>query len=541
VDSKISYPGNTVDVYSTAVVAAPPTQTLATAGLSGPIGQPISGVLGAFTVGGTVIRPGDYRASIDWGDGTPMDTSAKFELTAPPPGTSVAYAVVGTHTYTTFGQFNVKLTVDTLGGGAQTDFANTVVVTTCSTPSPATSAYARAVLASQPAGYWRLDSACPADSSGHGLNGMPQGASGGITPGTPGAPALDVKGSTVFDGLSGAISLGDPAALQPSKVSVEAWVNSSHANGTVVRKRLYGYDLYLDGSGRPQFNVDDVNATVYAAVGPAAVDDGKWHYLVGTYDGSQVCLYVDGALAGSCAVAAPIHYAGDLVAIGRDGSANGGYFNGSIDDVAIYSRALTSTDVRAHFAAARQATSTSLTRSGQTLVATVTGADGITPTGSLSLEEGGTTLKTVNLDGGGTVTLPLTGLAAGTHSLVAVYSGDDVNSATSSSTPLSVSISAIATTTSVTTSNINAPHFASITLTATVQGSGSGVPTGSVTFMADGAVIGTGNLSNGVAAFTARPGVVTAGVHTITAVYAGDGKYGPSTSKPIKQIVQGNS
>jgi hypothetical protein len=59
--------------------------------------------------------------------------------------------------------------------------------------------------------------------------------------------------------------------------------------------------------------------------------------------------------------------------------------------------------------------------------------------------------------------------------------------------------------------------------------------------MADGAVIGTGNLGNGVAAFTARPGVVTAGVHSMTAVYAGDGKFGPSTSKPIKQIVQGNS
>ena len=49
--------------------------------------------------------------------------------------------------------------------------------------------------------------------------------------------------------------------------------------------------------------------------------DGKWHDLVGTYDGGQVRLYVDGKQAGGCAKAASIFYQPDQVAIGRDGGA----------------------------------------------------------------------------------------------------------------------------------------------------------------------------------------------------------------------------
>jgi hypothetical protein len=541
VDTKVSYPDNTVDVYSTAVVAAPPTQTMSSAGLNGAVNQPLSGSLGTFTVNGNVVRPGDYRASIDWGDGTPPDTAAKFAVTAVPPASPLTYSISGSHTYSTLGQFNVVLTLNTLGGGDPATISTHALVTTCSTPSPATSGYAKAVLASAPAGYWRLDATCAADASGHGLNGQLNGNVGGITPGPVGAPAVDLKSSTVFDGISGAISLGDPAALQPAQVSVEAWINSTHGNGTVVRKRLYGYDLYVDSAGRPVFTIDDANATGYAAQGPSSVTDGKWHYLVGTYNGHQVCVYVDGTLAGSCAPAGAVHYAADQVAIGRDGSAPDGYFTGSIDDVAIYPKFLTAADVSAHFAASKQATTTTLATSGQGLTATVTGAGGITPSGSVTLKESGTTLQTAALSGSGMATFSLSGLATGSHSLVAVYNGDDPNSSTSTSSPISVAVSAVGTTTSLSTSNNNAPHFATITLTATVQATAPGTPTGSVTFMDGSALLGTAALNNGVATFAAKPGVITPGVHSITAVYAGQGKFAASHSQAITQIVQGNS
>jgi len=538
IDAKLSYPGGpTIDAYSTAVVAAPPAHALPAPPVTATLGRPVTAALGNFTIDGAVSRPADYRASIDWGDGTPPDTNGKIGPVTSPPGEALAFSVTGTHTYASLGTFSPVVTVTTLGGGDPLPITADFTVASCTTPSPATSAYAKAVLASQPAGYWRLDAGCAADSSGHGLRGTLEG---GLTATPAGAPALDVSGATGFDGQTSAISLDDPAALQPANVSVEAWVNTTHGNSIVVRKRFYGYVLLLDASGRPVFGIDDANAVEYAAHGATSVTDGAWHYLTGTYDGKQVCVYSDGALSGTCANAATIHYTGDQVTIGRDGSAPGGYFSGSIDDVAIYPRALSAADVRAHAAAAKQATTTTLSTSGSTVVATVTGADGRTPVGSVTLEDGGTALKTVAVSQTGTATFPLSGLTAGRHSLVAVYNGDDPNSAGSTSSALSVAVTAVATTTSVSTSDNNAPHFAPLTFTATVRSAGSGQPTGSVTFLDNGAALGSATLTNGVASIRTKGGALAPGVHTITAVYAGDGPFGSSTAQPIKQIVQGN-
>ena len=536
VDAKVSCPGNTVDIYSTAVVAAPPTMSLATPALAATLGKPVTGIVGNFAVSGDVVRPTDYRATIDWGDGTPADTSGTFGVSPAPAGVSLAYGVSGTHTYNAAGQFTTTLTVDTLGGGDPLSVKNEVNVSPCTNPSPSTSAYARAVLASTPAAYWRLDAGCADDSSGHGINGT---LDGGVSANPEGAPALDVKGSTSFDGSTGFISLGDPTALQPTTVSVEAWVKPSRGGAVIVRKRLYGYVLSLDPSGRPLFGIDDVNAVQYSAYGPSNIADGAWHYLVGTYDGNQVCLYVDSSQPSSCAAALPIFYAKDLVAIGRDGGASDACFAGSIDDVAIYAKALTPSDVRSHLDASKQSTTTQLAQSGLTLTATATGAVGITPTGGVTLKEGTNTLKTEQLGANVTATFGLGGLTAGKHSLIAVYGGDS-NSQGSSSTALTVTVSTIGTSTTVSTSNNNAPHFAPLTFTAVVTSAGTEAPSGTVTFLDGGTPIGTATLNNGVATLSLKPGMLPAGVHSITAMYQGDGKFGGSTSQPAKQIIQAN-
>jgi len=223
------------------------------------------------------------------------------------------------------------------------------------TPAPtSTSAYAQAVLNDAPAGYWRLDETSPgtvADSSGHGLNGQTNGS---IILGRPG-PTQDNTTSMQFDGKTGYVSLGDPTALQPNAVSVEAWINANAGPGMIVRKRFDGYALSLNPSGQPVFEMNDANAIDYRVTGPTSIANGAWHHVVGTYDGQKVCLYVDGQPAGSCQPAGAIHYAADLVAIGRDGGASDDYFGGRIKDVAIYAKALSPQQVAAHLAAAAAA------------------------------------------------------------------------------------------------------------------------------------------------------------------------------------------
>jgi hypothetical protein len=143
--------------------------------------------------------------------------------------------------------------------------------------------------------------------------------------------------------------------LQPTtQLSVEAWVNTTDTGLVeVVRKRLYGYGIDLGGSaaGIPNFFIYDAGGQQRVASGAVSVNDGSWHQLVGTYDGSAVRLYVDGVLAGLSNASGPVYYQSGGIAIGRAGDWNGYYVGGSIDDVAIYGTAITSARVREHYQA----------------------------------------------------------------------------------------------------------------------------------------------------------------------------------------------
>ena len=55
----------------------------------------------------------------------------------------------------------------------------------------------------------------------------------------------------------------------------------------------------------------------------------------------------------------------------------------------------------------------------------------------------------------------------------------------------------------------------------------------SVTFKDGSTTLGTGTLSSGQATYTTTATQLAAGSHSITAVYAGDGAYGASTSSPL--------
>ena len=75
-----------------------------------------------------------------------------------------------------------------------------------------------------------------------------------------------------------------------------------------------------------------------------------------------------------------------------------------------------------------------------------------------------------------------------------------------------------------------------VTLTATVTPVGAtGVPTGTVTFRDGANSLGTVSMGGGSAALTLSS--LAVGVHTITAVYSGDGAFSPSTSAALTQTV----
>jgi hypothetical protein len=81
-------------------------------------------------------------------------------------------------------------------------------------------------------------------------------------------------------------------------------------------------------------------------LGKKAVSDGRWHHVAGVYDGQTATLYIDGQRDVSAAVAGSIAANSYNVWIGSDSHRNERALTGRIDDVRVYSYALTAGEVR---------------------------------------------------------------------------------------------------------------------------------------------------------------------------------------------------
>jgi hypothetical protein len=157
-------------------------------------------------------------------------------------------------------------------------------------------------------------------------------------------------------------------------------------------------------------------------------------------------------------------------------------------------------------------------------------------TGTVQFFDGVNSLGSVPLSGG-KATLSMSTLSAGPHSITAQYSGDTNYTGSISSVLTQTVNSLISTTTSLTSSPNPSARGQKVTFTATVQpSSGTGTPTGTVTFLDGSSTLGSSALNaSGVA--TLSTSNLSAGTHLITARYGGDTNYNGSTSTVLSQTV----
>lgn len=189
------------------------------------------------------------------------------------------------------------------------------------------------------------------DSSGNDLVGQDYSIS--LVPG---------KYGNAFDTSNGGyVQITDTSLLEPANVSVEAWVKAVNFPGSyqyVLSKGANGcnvasYALYTGATGGLQFYIS--NGTTFATSPDAGrgIWDGKWHYVVGSFDGATVRLYVDGQQVsqGTPTTITPAYNFpdGNDLYIGRyNGTCLFG-FNGQLDEVRIWNRALTSNEITQHY------------------------------------------------------------------------------------------------------------------------------------------------------------------------------------------------
>jgi hypothetical protein len=189
-----------------------------------------------------------------------------------------------------------------------------------------------------------------ADTSGKGNNGTIANATW-ITAGRFGS-ALSFNGTNALVTIADANSLDLAGAL-----TLEAWVYPTAINGweTVILKEASGdltYALYGDNNGndvagaprRPTLSLRQ-GTTTYMGNGATQLALNTWTHLAATYDGANMRLYVNGSLAGTAARTGSVNVSANPLRIGGN-NVWGEWFNGRIDEVRVYSRALAAGEIQ---------------------------------------------------------------------------------------------------------------------------------------------------------------------------------------------------
>lgn len=166
----------------------------------------------------------------------------------------------------------------------------------------------------------------------------------------------------LFNGTSALVSIPDAASLHLSNtMTLEAWVYPNSITGSwtdVIMKR--NDDYYLEASSTTG-SVSAVGGSFATTLfGTTALPVGAWSHLAATYDGTTMRLYVNGVQVNSQPQTGTMALSGGPLSLGGD-SQFGQYFSGRIDEVRVYDRALSPTEIQADMATPITATGSDTT------------------------------------------------------------------------------------------------------------------------------------------------------------------------------------
>lgn len=215
--------------------------------------------------------------------------------------------------------------------------------------------YGATVFGDQPWAYWRMNEASGTMAADSATGAHVATYQQGVTLGAGGL----VEGNTAaqFDGVDDVLVSKD-LVNNPTTFSTEAWFKTTTTRGGKIigfgrapsgLSGSYDRHVYMQDDGRLVFGVY-VNAT-YTITSPSALNDGQWHHVVATLSGDGMAMYVDGQSVGTNPQTSAENYSG-YWRVGGDNTwgSSSAYFNGTIDEAAVYNTALTPEQVKSHYA-----------------------------------------------------------------------------------------------------------------------------------------------------------------------------------------------
>ncbi|WP_182113257.1 MULTISPECIES: PKD domain-containing protein [unclassified Actinotalea] len=223
-------------------------------------------------------------------------------------------------------------------------------------PAPPADEYGAAVAAAEPELYWRLDETSGTAAGDSGAYATPGTFRGAVALGAPGALADGTGTGVRLDGSSARV-VSDRSFASPRVYSTELWFSTTTtAGGKLIGlgnnqtglATSYDRQVVMGTDGRLSFGVFVANAFTNVTT-PAAYNDGAWHHVVATQSAQGMRLYVDGELVGENPQSAARSLTGWWKVGGDTTGGVQPYLAGTVDEVAVYSRALSAETVAEHW------------------------------------------------------------------------------------------------------------------------------------------------------------------------------------------------
>ena len=154
------------------------------------------------------------------------------------------------------------------------------------------------------------------------------------------------EGAFDFDGIDDSINLTSISGLIGENTTISAWINLDEGNGTEYPilsqiNSTSGYCLFVNNSTmKPCFKLDNE-----IAISSNTIGCNEWHYIVGTHNETVLKVYIDGKLTGTFSKTGT--GCDTLGFIGFENNSN--YFDGRIDEVAIWNRTLADDEINLIF------------------------------------------------------------------------------------------------------------------------------------------------------------------------------------------------
>ena len=203
-------------------------------------------------------------------------------------------------------------------------------------------------------GHWTMDET--SGTTAHDTGAAPANDATTVAGPTFGAGkignALTLNGSTQYAtapdeaslDITGAITMA--AWIKPESTGTEGIVKKGVTGGSA------GYELSLGSSGKVFVRFNGQAAYRVDSATSYPTDGNTWVHVAGTYDGTTVKLYYNGVSENPKAASFGLLSNTYPLSIGVNGDLTQYFFDGAIDDVRVYNRALSDTEIAALAAAA---------------------------------------------------------------------------------------------------------------------------------------------------------------------------------------------